>query len=142
MDFLQSIKSQVGEVSASSGVIQAAVIVFLVFLLLVVMARMTRSYLSWYTTGWYVWVILGFILAVVVEGFFVVSGSTIFTSVLGWKNAPKPIQQVVDTGRAKLIDVLGAKEEVATKDSVLADFDSLDDQSSEELKSAICTPQE
>ncbi|OGM05770.1 hypothetical protein A2125_01115 [Candidatus Woesebacteria bacterium GWB1_43_5] len=142
MDILQSIKSAVGNIDVSPGVIQTGGIVILVFLLLLVMARITRTYLSWYTTGWYVWVILGFLLAVVVEGFLVISGSTIFTSVLGWKNAPKPVQTMVDIGRTKLIDVLGAKETIPTKDSVVLDFKTLDSSSLEEVKSEICPIEE
>lgn len=45
---------------------------------------------------------LGFFLALVLEGFLLVGGKTVLTETLGWKNAPKPISIVLDTGRNKL----------------------------------------
>lgn len=145
-NFFSNLKLQIGHITVSPGVLQAGVIILLVFLLLLVMARITRTYISWYTSGWYIWVGLGFLAAIIIEGFFVVSGSTVFTAVLGWKGAPKPIQVAVDAGRTKLIDVLGAQDikapekEPATSQSVVADFESLDYTGRNEANKAICNP--
>ncbi len=137
---LDSIKSQTGNIHFAPGVTQAGIIIFLAFLLLIVMARMTRSYLSWYTSGWWIWTGLGFLLAVVIEGFFVISGSTIFTSILGWESAPKPVQSVIDTSRSKLIDVLGAEDTKPTSETIISGFYELDQESASKVRTSLCTP--
>ncbi len=137
-NIINTAKEQVGNVSFSPGLMQAGVIVVLIFFLLLVMARITRTYIGWYTSGWYIWVILGFLFAVVIEGFFVVSGSTLFTSLLGWENAPKPLQSVLDSGRGKLMNVLGAQDEVRTAGFVLSTYEKLDSTSRSEVESTIC----
>jgi uncharacterized integral membrane protein len=137
-NILSNLKGQFGNITFAPNVLQAGVIIVLIFLLILFMARMTRTYLSWYTGYWYVWVGLGFFLAVIVEGFFVVSGSTVFTSILGWKTAPKPIQFVVDTGRSKLINVLGAKDSIPTSESVISSFNALEENERINVKNTVC----
>ena len=141
-NIINTVREQVGNVSFSPGIVQAGVIVILIFFLLLVMARITRTYIGWYTSGWYIWVILGFLFAVVIEGFFVVSGSTLFTSILGWRHAPKPLQSALDTGRGKLLNVLGAQDEVRTASFVLTTYEKLDSTSRFEVESAICKEKE
>lgn len=135
---LANLNFQIGGVTIAPSFIQAAVVIIVVFLVILFMARITRTYIGWYTSGWYIWVILGFILAVVIEGVMFISGSTIFTSVLGWQSAPKPIQQFVDSGRAKLIQVLGAQDDAPTARGMVSDFDQLDKRAQEEVKERIC----
>ena len=138
----ETFKSQVGSLSVSSPLIKAGVIVALIFILLLVMAKITRRYMSWYTNGWWIWVILGFLLAVILDGFFVIGGSTLFTSVLGWKNAPKPIQTVLDGSRQSLSNVLGANKEAPSASSVIGDFELLNSDSASQVRGRICTPEE
>ncbi len=86
---------------------QAGAIIFLIFILVLVMAYMSRSFMSWSLSGAWIGLVIGFILALVLEGFLIVGGKTVVTTLLGWKNAPKPIQTVLDEGHAKLLDTLG-----------------------------------
>lgn len=137
MNPLESVKSQVQNIHVAPSWAQAGIIVFLIFLLLVVMARMTRSYLSWYTSGWWVWTGLGFVLAIIIEGFFILSGGTIFTSVLGWKTAPAPVQSVIDTSRERLKNSFG--EETPSDKFVIESFSTLSEDQKNNVKAALCS---
>ena len=55
-------------------------------------------------------VVIGFVLALIMEGFLLISGRTALTALLGWKNAPEPIQNALDAGHTKLVDVLSATD--------------------------------
>lgn len=99
---------KVGSLTVSPNYIEAALIVLLIFMLVFTMARMHRLFIDWSFKGAAMGVLVGFVLALVVEGFFIVGGSTILTRTLGWKNAPKPVQDAIDSGRAQFIKVLGA----------------------------------
>ena len=136
----ETFKSQVGSLSVSPSLVKAGVIVVLVFILLLVMAKMTRRYMSWYTNGWWVWAILGFLFAVILDGFFVISGSTLFTSVLGWKSAPKPIQTILEGSRQSLTNVLGESKVAPSSDSIISDFETLDSESASKVRAKVCIP--
>lgn len=128
---------------------QAAAIVFLLFLLVWTLARLRHMYVNWSigksAMAFFVW---GFLMAVILEGFFIISGKTLFTVILGWKNAPKPVSVALDAGRSKLINVLGVTEEAATSDvineptseGVILDFQSLPPAHAEEVRKFICEP--
>lgn len=92
----------------SPNYIEALLIVILVFALIFTFARMHRLFIDWSFKGAAMGVLLGFVLCLIVEGFFLIGGSTILTKTLGWKNAPRPIQNALDAGRAQLTNVLGA----------------------------------
>lgn len=130
----------VGGSTVAPNLLQALGIVVFVFLLLLVIAKMTRGYMSWYTMGWYIWVALGFLLAMAVEGLFIVHGSTVLTEAFGWKNAPKPISTALDIGRERLVNVLGEKDEISTTESVISIYQSLSPDDTEKVRSMICTP--
>lgn len=90
----------------------------------------------------------GFLLALILESFLIIGGRTLFTEILGWENAPKPILNALDAGRNKLVDVLGVTDEVPTStaredpnlDDVVSDFQSLSPDEAEEVRSIICQP--
>lgn len=128
---------------------QAFAIVFLIFLLILTLARLRHMYVHWSVSKPAVsFIFYGFLLALIVEGFLILSGRTLFTEVLGWKNAPKPISTVLDIGRNKLVNVLGVTEEVpssyaqepASYQSVVEDFESLSPDDSQAVKEFICKP--
>lgn len=89
---------------------------------------------------------MGFLLALVLEGFLIISGRSMITEVLGWENAPKPILSAIDSGREKLVDVLGVTEEVPSSyadeppsaESVLQSFESLSASEAASIRAAIC----
>lgn len=93
---------------------QAAAIVFLVFVLILTMARFRRHYVDWSLKGGVFGIFFGFLLALILEGFLLIGGKTALTEVLGWKNPPAPIAHVLDAGRSQLISVLGIKTQIPT----------------------------
>lgn len=127
---------------------QAGAIVFLLFILILMLAQFRRHYINWSLKGGIVGIFFGFLLALILEGFLIIGGRTALTEVLGWKNAPKPIQVALDNGRNKLIQVLGvqdqipnsyAKESVGVQDAVET-FQSLNPADMKKVKALLCTP--
>jgi phosphoglycerol transferase MdoB-like AlkP superfamily enzyme len=86
---------------------QAIAVVVLLFLLVFLMAKFRRHYVDWSLKGAVFGIFFGFLLALILEGFLIIGGKTALTSVLGWKNPPKTVANVLDLGRDKLIQVLG-----------------------------------
>ena len=90
----------------------------------------------------------GFLFALILEGFLILGGRTLFTEILGWQNAPKPISTILDSGRNRLVKVLGETEEVSsslaqeapTYQSLVGDFENLSSEDKESVKSFICKP--
>lgn len=105
---------KIGSLTISPNYLEAILIVVLIFFLIIAMARMHRLFINWSFKGAGMGVLLGFILCLILEGFFVLGGSTILTSTLGWKNAPKPIQVALDSGREHFSKVLGAQTQICT----------------------------
>ena len=79
---------------------QAFAIVFLLFLLVLTIARVRYLYVHWNlgksSLSFLFW---GFVLSLIFEGFLFISGKTLLTEVWGWKNAPKPLSTALDEGR-------------------------------------------
>ena len=127
---------------------QVLAIVILLFFLVLTMASVRRHFLEWTVKGAGFGVLLGFVLALIIEGFLLVGGRTALTEVLGWKNAPKPVQVAIDQGRERLINVLGTQTEVplihateySSVDEVVQGFQGLSSADSEKAKEFICTP--
>jgi len=125
---------------------QAIAIVVLLFFLVVLMAKFRRHYVDWSLKGAVFGIFFGFLLALILEGFLIISGRTAITSVLGWKNPPKVVANALDTGRNKLIQVLGtsttipssfAKESSSVKEAVDT-IQSLNPADVKTVKSIIC----
>lgn len=139
---------QVGNLVFTPSYLHAAAIVFLIFLLVLTLARLRRMYVSWSLSGALKMLGLGFVLAIIIEGFFLLGGRTLLTEIIGWENAPKPIVRVLDVGREKLVDVLGVDQEIPqsvaeekmTVESVIGAYQSLPPDEAEELKNILCAP--
>ena len=126
---------------------QAIAIVILLFLLLLTLARLRYIYVEWHFDRHNLsFLFYGFLLALILEGFLLISGRTAFTQLLGWHDAPKPIGHALDLGREKLVDVLGqqsevpssvAKENISSK-SVVTDYFNLVENEQKEASSQIC----
>ncbi len=128
---------------------QAGAIVFLLFLLVLTFARLRYLYIHWSVSKPAVsFLFYGFLLALILEGFLILSGRTMLTEILGWKNPPKPISTALDFGRSKLADTLGVYDaipesnanEPQTYQSMLSEFEKMSLQDKEMLKSFICEP--
>jgi len=68
------------------------------------------------------------------------------TEALGWKNAPKPIQIALDSGRSKLVQVLGIQNQIptsvakenATVQSTIQTLQSLNPADMKKVKNLLC----
>lgn len=125
----------------------AIVIVILIFMMLMTIARVRYLYVHWNLSRTSLsFLFYGFLFALIFEGFMILSGRTLFTEILGWENAPKPISTFLDTGRSKLVNVLGVTEEIPssyaseppTFQSVMRDYDNLSVEDQDSIRDFIC----
>lgn len=123
----------------SPGYAHAGAIVFLIFLLILSFARLRRMYVHWSLKGSVGMVTMGFILALILEGFLILSGRTIFTELLGWRNPPKPVANVLDAGRSKAIDTLGVTDGESSYELIIQSYQSLSSEEAEAVKKTICS---
>jgi len=145
-----SLSYKFGSVNFSPSYVQAAAIVFLLFLLVLTIARIRYLYVHWSlgksSLSMMFW---GFVLAVIIEGFLLVGGRTLFTEILGWDNAPKPISTILDMGRSKVISVLGITDEIPTSNAeerpnvgdLINQYKALPENEALEFRKNICLPQ-
>ncbi|SRR5258708_4989365 len=96
----------IGKVVISSNIWQAGLIIILVFVLILVLAYMSRNFLEWSLSGFGIGLVIGFILAIVLEGFLLIGGKTVITGLLSWKTAPPIVANVLNSGHQRLLDVL------------------------------------
>lgn len=152
--YLGKVLGVVGEYPLPQGYVfaptylQAAAVVGLLFLLILMLGQLRRRFVGWTMGGVMPGVAFGFALALVVEGIFVVGGRTIVTELVGWKSAPKPIVNVLDAGRSRLVRVLGVDSEIPvstaadkpTTEEVLETYGSLSEEEQGEVMEMICEP--
>jgi len=139
-----------GKFSFSSSYIQAGVVVVLLFILILMLAQLRRYFVDSSVKGALFGLFFGFLLALILEGFLIIGGKTAITQVLGWKEAPKPIANLLEIGRDKLVQVLGEQAEVRIPDAVaklnptfndaVVFFQSLNPSEAQKLKNFICKP--
>lgn len=92
--------------SIAPNILQAIAIIFLIFIFVLVLAYMSHNFMEWSLSGFGIGFFIGFVLAIVLEGFLLVGGRTVITGLLNWKHAPAPVQNVLTTGHQKLLDAL------------------------------------
>jgi hypothetical protein len=145
----KTINLKIRNVSVSPSYLQAAAIVFLLFLLVFTVARMRYLYVHWsLSKSSLAMLFWGFVLTLIIEGFLIVSGRTLLTEILGWRKAPKPVSTALDISRAKLIDVLGVTgeipqsvaNEIPTFQNVVSDFVNLSSEDKETVRKFVCEP--
>jgi hypothetical protein len=151
-EYLGKFGGVVGEFALPRGYVfaptylQAGAIAILIFLLVLTLGQLRRRFVGWTVGGIMPGVAIGFSLAIILEGIFVVGGRTILTEVLGWEGAPKPIVNVLDAGRGKLVQVLGVSAEVpssnakegATIDEIEVWYEALGEDEKREVQMSIC----
>lgn len=146
--FSRTFQFNLGNLNVSTSYVQAGVIIVLLFLLVLSLAQFRRHLIGWSIKGAFFGLFFGFLLALIFEGFLIVGGRTAVTELVGWKNAPKPILTILDSGRNKLVDVLGVTEEipspVAKENPTVEDaihlFQNLDPSESTKVRKMICEP--
>ena len=117
-------------------------------MLLVLLAQFRRHLLGWSMKGAVFGVFIGFLLALVFEGFLIIGGKTALTEVLGWKNPPKPVANLLDIGREKLVNVLGVTSQIpntfanteVNSEEAIKILQTLDPTEIKKVKSLICAP--
>jgi hypothetical protein len=136
----------IGKMEIAPTYWQAGLIVLLLFILVLTLARLRRMYVGWSLNSFLPAVGLGFLLALVFEGFMIISGNTLLIKIFGWENAPKPISTALDEGRNELIKVLGDSEEIPETErqynyqEVISSYETLDISEKEKVNKYICTP--
>src|SRR3989344_4366073 len=104
---------KIGSLYVDATYWQVGAIILLVFLLIFTLARLRYLYVHWSLgKGSIAMLFWGVVLAIIMEGFFILSGRTIFTEILGMKNVPKPFSTVLNISRQKVVNVLGTENAV------------------------------
>ncbi len=129
--------------------IQVILVILMIFMVVLVVARLRKKHVSESLRGASGLVMLGFVLAIVLEALLLLGGRTLFTELIGWENAPKPISTVLDAGRVRLVDVLGASvstvpsseaSEAKSSTQVLQLIHELPADQKEEVFNNFCAP--
>ncbi len=144
----QGFDFKIGELIFAPSYIQAGAVVLLIFILILTLARLRRMYVNWSFAAAGSMLLIGFMLTLVLEGFLILSGRTLLTEILGWENAPKPLQNVLISGRTKFVEVMGVTDEIPASyaedepdlDDVVTRFQSLSPSDAREFRSLICEP--
>ncbi|OGM14333.1 hypothetical protein A3D84_04430 [Candidatus Woesebacteria bacterium RIFCSPHIGHO2_02_FULL_42_20] len=139
----------IGKLAFSPNYFQAVLVVFLIFLLIFSLARLRHMYVHWSFKGATAYVVMGFLLAIIVEGFMLLAGRTVFTEIVGWENAPRPLAAFITTGRERLVNVLGTETEVPLSvasesqdevDEIVSQFQTLSPDAARRARYLICEP--
>ena len=139
-----------GKFYFSPSYVQAGVVIVLLFVLVLMFAQLRRHFVNLSFKGALFGLFFVFLLALVLEGFLVIGGKTAITQVLGWKDPPKPLENILEVGRTKLVQILGEKIEIQIPDAVarlnptfkdgITFFQSLNPTEAQKLKNFICKP--
>jgi hypothetical protein len=140
---------KIGNLYVDATYWQAGIIILLLFLLVFTFARMRYLYVHW-SMGKHAFSMLfwGIILTIIIEGFFMLTGRTIFTEILGMKKVPKPFSTVLNIGRERLVNVLGEESavpdtsasSVLNSDQMYSLYTKMDVTESQKLQNIICKP--
>lgn len=137
-----------GGLNFSPNLLQALLMVVLIFLLIYTLGHLRHTYVDWSVKGILPGLTFGFVLAILVEGLFLIGGKTLFTELIGWKNAPKPISNVLDASREKIVSVLGVQDQIPSSQakappssrSILNEYKELKEIDQTEVKKELCNP--
>ena len=146
----QRLNLDLGKIHFSPSYIQAGLFLILLFVLVLALAQLRRHLVDWSLKGALIGLFFGFLLAFILEGFLVVGGKTAMTQVLGWRDPPKLVTNLLEAGRSSLIKVLGEQAEVKIPEAVaklnptledaITFFQSLNPSEAQKLKNILCKP--
>lgn len=148
MNYVQQLYTSLVNMYSSTNYVQATLIVVLIFLSILVLSKLRHYIVKSSFQASFIGILIGFVLALIVEGFFLIWGKTLLTETLGWKDAPKPLKTAMELGREKFVSVLGVSSEkqqaVIFSDPKVEDaidvIQSLDPNENKKIKDIICTP--
>lgn len=139
----------IGNLDVDATYWEAGLIILLLFLLVFSLARLRFLYVHW-SMGKHAFAMLfwGVVLTIIMEGFLMLSGRTIFTELLGMKYIPKPFSTLVDIGRTRVANVLGEQSKVPdanantklNSDQMYSLYIKMDASESQKLKRIVCEP--
>ncbi len=138
---------KVGNLYVDATYWQAGAIILLLFLLVFTLARLRYLYVHWSLGKSAIAMLFwGMVLTVIIEGFFILSGKTIFTEILGMKNVPKPFSTILAIGREKFVNVLGEESETSVSytesklnsDQMYSLYVNMDEVEAQKLWGIIC----
>lgn len=138
--YLNYIKYFVLGFDIRTNYLQAIAVSVLLFLLVLTLASVRKHFVHWSMKGGLMGLFFGVLLTVIVEGLLLVSGHTFLTSVLGWKNPPKPFSTALDIGKQKLTNVLGVSSDNPSVEDAINVIQTLDPNETAKIKGIICTP--
>lgn len=149
MQYLENLFLYLKNLYTSTNYIHAILIVVLLFLLVLVLAKLRHYLVKSSFKASFVGILLGFLLALIMEGFFLIWGNTLLMEIFGWNNAPKPFKTAIEISRDKFIDVLDNNNQIQSVNNNLNDpkvedaieiIQTLDPDENKKIKDIICTP--
>lgn len=140
---------KVGNLNIDATYWEAITIIILIFLLIFTLARLRFLYVHW-SMGKNAFAMLfwGVVLTIILEGFMMLSGRTLFTEILGMRNVPKPFSTLLAIGRQKFTDVLGQESTVPyssadyslNSDQMYTLYSKMDQSESQRFREILCQP--
>lgn len=138
--FVEKANNLFGSFGVPAIYIQAGLIVFLLFLLVLSFAQYRHHFIKGSFKGGLAGLVFGIIFTLIAEGLLLVNGSTFLTTVLKWKNAPKPLSTALDIGKDNLKNVLGTETNSQTSKDVIVSLQSLNPDEIKKVKAILCEP--
>ena len=125
-------------VSITSSSIVVIGVVVVAFILFIVLAKMSRNFLSWAFSGAGVGFFFGIVITLVLGVLFLAKGRGVLGSIANWNATPQVIKNAL--GSTGLVNVLGAETQKISSKTVESDFDSLSPQDRNIARDYICNP--
>lgn len=122
-------------VPSSSLVLVGGGIAF--FFLFLIMARMSRMFLLWNYSGAGLGFFVGIFLTAVIGGLLIFKGGSLLKNLATWDQTPEPIKKVL-VSSGLVTNVLGSETQKVSSQTVKEDFNSLNSQEKDSVKSYIC----
>ena len=137
MDFFYGLTDKI---SLTSIYVQVGAIIVLLFFLVLSLAQVRHHFIKGSFKGGLAGLVFGIIFTLLAEGFLLVNGSTVLTTVFKWDNAPKPFSTALDIGKEKLTNVLGTETVKPTSGDVIETLQSLNPDEIKKVKAILCEP--
>lgn len=137
-NFFANLAAYFTDLYLSKNYLQAGAIIVLIFILVLTLAKVRSHFIHGSIKGGLVGLLFGFLLTILLEGFLLVNGGTFLTTVLNWRNPPKPFSTALDLGKEKLTNVLGISTNNQSTKDVLNILQGLNPDEISRIKSIMC----